>query len=77
ADLVLVSAGFDCLAGDPLGGLLLEPPDLHAMTRAVVDAAERTAGGRVVAVLEGGYVPARVGEGVVQVVRAFAGLSCD
>jgi acetoin utilization deacetylase AcuC-like enzyme len=74
ADLVLLSAGFDCLAGDPLGGLLLEPGDLHAMTRAVMDAARRGAGGRVVALLEGGYAPPRVGEGVVQVVRAFAGL---
>lgn len=73
-DLVLVSAGFDCLAGDPLGGLLLEPSDLHAMTRAIMDAASETAAGRVVALLEGGYVPARVGAGVVQVVRAFASL---
>ncbi|HUG41784.1 MAG TPA: histone deacetylase [Longimicrobiales bacterium] len=77
ADLVLVSAGFDCLAGDPLGGLRLEPVDLHAMTRAIVDAAAVSAGGRVVALLEGGYVPRRVGEGVVQVVRAFAGLPAD
>jgi acetoin utilization deacetylase AcuC-like enzyme len=76
-DLVLVSAGFDCLAGDPLGGMLLEPEDLHAMARAVMDAAAATAGGRVVALLEGGYVPARVGQGVVRVVRAFAGLPSD
>ncbi|MBW3554836.1 MAG: histone deacetylase [Gemmatimonadetes bacterium] len=74
ADLVLVSAGFDCLAGDPLGGLLLEPSDLHVMTRAIMEAAERAAHGRVVALLEGGYVPDRVGQGVVQVIRAFAGL---
>jgi acetoin utilization deacetylase AcuC-like enzyme len=76
-DLFIVSAGFDCLAGDPLGGLLLEPSDLHAMTRAVMDAAGRTAGGRVAALLEGGYVPDRVGAGVVQVMRAFAGLPAD
>ena len=72
--LILVSAGFDCLAGDPLGGLLLEPEDLHAMTRSVMEAAAETAGGRVVALLEGGYVPARIGAGVVEVVRAFASL---
>ena len=76
-ELILVSAGFDCLAGDPLGGLLLEPPDLHVMTRAVMAAAESTAGGRVVALLEGGYVPDRVADGVVQVIRAFAGLPSD
>lgn len=76
-DLFIISAGFDCLAGDPLGGLLLEPGDLHVMTRAVMDAAGSTAGGRVAALLEGGYVPDRVGEGVVQVMRAFAGLPGD
>jgi acetoin utilization deacetylase AcuC-like enzyme len=30
-DFVIVSAGFDCMAGDPLGDLTLEPEDLHAM----------------------------------------------
>jgi acetoin utilization deacetylase AcuC-like enzyme len=72
-ELVLVSAGFDCLAGDPLGGMLLEPADLHGMTRLLMDTAE-TAAGRVVVALEGGYVPHRVADGAVQVVRALAGL---
>ena len=76
-ELVLVSAGFDCLAGDPLGGLLLEPSDLHGMTRRVMELAAESAGGRVVALLEGGYVPPRVAAGVVQVIRAFAGLPGD
>ena len=73
-DFVFISAGFDCLAGDPLGGLLLEPEDLYAMTRLVIERTAATAGGRVVAVLEGGYVPARLGAGVVRVLRALAGL---
>ncbi len=73
-DFVLVSAGFDCMAGDPLGGLPLEPVDLHTMAAEVVDATRATAAGRVVAALEGGYVPDRVGQGVVNVIRAFAGL---
>ena len=76
-ELVLVSAGFDCLAGDPLGGLLLEPGDLHGMTRVLMSAAgvgdaERAV--PVVALLEGGYEPRRVADGVVAVIRAFAGL---
>ena len=70
---VLVSAGFDCLAGDPLGGLPLEPEDLHAMTAQLM-AQATSAHGRVVAALEGGYVPARVGAGTVAVLRALAGL---
>jgi acetoin utilization deacetylase AcuC-like enzyme len=75
-DIILVSAGFDLLEGDPLGGLMLQPADLHGMTRTLMDAAAG-ADGRVVAVLEGGYVPQRVAEGVVQVVRALAGLQRD
>lgn len=73
-DFILVSGGFDCLAGDPLGGLLLEPEDLHAITMEIVERTRPSAGGRVVAVLEGGYVPERMGAGVVDVLRALAGL---
>jgi acetoin utilization deacetylase AcuC-like enzyme len=73
-DLVLVSAGFDCLAGDPLGGLLLEPEDLHALTTEIVARTSASAEGRVVAVLEGGYVPDRIGLGAVNVLRALAAL---
>jgi acetoin utilization deacetylase AcuC-like enzyme len=73
-DIVLVSAGFDCLAGDPLGGLMLQPEDLHAITLEVVERTRITASGRVCAVLEGGYVPERVAQAVVNVLRAFAGL---
>jgi acetoin utilization deacetylase AcuC-like enzyme len=73
-DLVLVSAGFDCLAGDPLGGLLLEPQDLHLLTTQLLERLPPTTKGRVVAVLEGGYVLERIGSGLVNVLRAFAGL---
>jgi acetoin utilization deacetylase AcuC-like enzyme len=73
-DLVLVSAGFDCLAGDPLGGLLLEPEDLHRLTADLMERTSASAKGRIAAVLEGGYVPERIGSGLVNVLRAFAGL---
>jgi acetoin utilization deacetylase AcuC-like enzyme len=52
---VLVSAGFDAHADDPVGGLNLAVDDFRRITRAIVELAERTAGGRVVSVLEGGY----------------------
>lgn len=74
-ELILVSAGFDCLAGDPLGGLMLEPEDLHAMTVELLDRARAICGGRLVLVLEGGYAPARLAAGVLAVVRAMAGLT--
>ncbi|MGH7483176.1 MAG: histone deacetylase family protein [Longimicrobiales bacterium] len=71
---VLVSAGFDCLAGDPLGGLRLEPADLHALTTRLIDVARRHAAGRLAIALEGGYVPDRLGAGAVAVMRALSGL---
>ncbi len=70
-ELVIVSAGFDCLAGDPLGGMLLEPRDLHALTNRLREATRASTGGRMVVSLEGGYDPPRVGHGVVNVLRAL------
>ena len=69
---VLVSAGFDCLRDDPLGQLLLEPHDLHFVTNHLMNAVP--AGVGIVHTLEGGYNPPRVGAGVVDVMRALAGL---
>jgi acetoin utilization deacetylase AcuC-like enzyme len=61
-DIVLVSAGFDSLAGDPLGGFTLEMDDVARLTSEMVARAERWCGGRLVSCLEGGYVPERLGE---------------
>lgn len=71
--LVLVSAGFDALAGDPLGGFTLEPADLAGVTRDLVRRAGRWCDGRVVVALEGGYVPARVAAGAIAVMHALQG----
>jgi acetoin utilization deacetylase AcuC-like enzyme len=73
-DFVLVSAGFDAMAGDPLGDFRLEPHDLHAITLEIQELAESACDGRVVTVLEGGYDPGRLGQGAVHVIRALAGL---
>ncbi|HET7456271.1 MAG TPA: histone deacetylase [Gemmatimonadaceae bacterium] len=70
-DLVLVSAGFDSLAGDPLGGFTLELEHVRYLTRAVVERAEQWCGGRVVSALEGGYAPERLGEACVTHMRAL------
>jgi acetoin utilization deacetylase AcuC-like enzyme len=72
-DLILISAGFDALAGDPLGGMLLEPEDFHHMTRETGDWASRSCGGRVILTLEGGYDPRRTGLAAVACLRALAG----
>jgi acetoin utilization deacetylase AcuC-like enzyme len=70
-DLVLVSAGFDSLKGDPLGGFTLELDDVAALTRGVVERAEAWCKGRVVSALEGGYAPDRVAAACVTHLRAL------
>lgn len=76
-DFILISAGYDALAADPLGGLLLEPEDFHILARRVCAWADRACGGRVVAALEGGYAPRPTGEAVVATIRALADLPFD
>jgi acetoin utilization deacetylase AcuC-like enzyme len=73
-DFILVSSGFDAMAGDPLGNVLLEPEDMYRMTRHLIEGVGARCDGRVVALLEGGYVPERLGDGTVAVLRALAGL---
>jgi acetoin utilization deacetylase AcuC-like enzyme len=73
-DLVLVAVGLDVLAGDPEGGLALEPLDLHGLTRDLLDRLPAPARTRVAASLEGGYALERIGAGAVAIVRALAGL---
>ncbi|MDB4874614.1 MAG: Histone deacetylase domain protein [Gemmatimonadetes bacterium] len=65
-DLVLISAGFDSLAGDPLGAFTLQYEHVRQLTRFLVDRAEQWCGGRVVSALEGGYAPERLAAACVQ-----------
>ena len=60
-ELVIVSAGFDAHADDPLASLELGEEDFAALTRRLAELADRHAGGRVVSVLEGGYDLAALG----------------
>ncbi len=55
--LVIISAGFDSHAADPVGNLGLEIEDFQTLTDVVLDVADAYAGGKVVSVLEGGYNP--------------------
>jgi acetoin utilization deacetylase AcuC-like enzyme len=70
-ELILISAGFDSLAGDPLGGFTLELEDFDALTRSLVARADSWCEGRIVSALEGGYAPERVGEAAVRHLRAL------
>ena len=53
--LVLISAGFDADARDPLAQLQLGADDYAWITRRLCELADRHADGRVVSALEGGY----------------------
>lgn len=71
-DLILISAGFDAHARDPLGEQLLEAEDYGWATRAIVSVANRHARGRVVSSLEGGYDLQGLGSSALAHAKALA-----
>lgn len=54
-DFVLVSAGFDPHRNDPLASMQVTEAGFGALARSLLAVAEECCGGRLVAVLEGGY----------------------
>jgi len=54
-ELIVISAGFDAHWRDPLGSLELREEDYAWVTRKLMEIADRSAQGRIVSVLEGGY----------------------
>lgn len=53
--LLILSAGFDAHADDPLAGLDWDVEDFEWITTAICDLADAVCGGRIVSNLEGGY----------------------
>ena len=70
-DLILISAGFDAHARDPLAGQLLEAEDFAWATRAILTIARKHCGGRLVSSLEGGYDLEALGQSALAHVRAL------
>ncbi len=68
-DLVLVSAGFDAAAGDPLGSLRVSPDGFAAMTSRLA----ALASGRLVLALEGGYNLSAIARSAEACVRVLLG----
>jgi acetoin utilization deacetylase AcuC-like enzyme len=68
-DLLLISAGFDAMAGDPLGGFTLEPEHYLDLTTRL---RERLPAVPIVGSLEGGYRPERLAQGVAAHLRGLA-----
>ena len=57
-ELIILSAGFDAHAEDPVGNLGLENEDYVEMTLILTQIAQNHTAGKLVTVLEGGYNPA-------------------
>lgn len=70
-ELLLISAGFDAHAADPLAHFGLLEEDFAWVTRELVALARAHGQGRVVSVLEGGYDPAALARSVVAHLRAL------
>jgi acetoin utilization deacetylase AcuC-like enzyme len=71
-ELILISAGFDALAGDPLAGFTLEPDDYGIWLTCW-----RQLGVPMATVLEGGYDPARTARAAFVHLAALAGTPGD
>lgn len=74
-ELILVSAGFDAHRDDPLAHLELVEDDYRWVGGRIRDWAERSANGRVVATLEGGYALDALGASVVAFLEGAIGVS--
>lgn len=71
-DLLLISAGFDAHARDPLAGLNWNGEDFAWVTGKLMDVADQACGGRIISMLEGGYDLEGLAEGVAQHVHMLS-----
>ncbi|KAG1656555.1 hypothetical protein FOA52_011507 [Chlamydomonas sp. UWO 241] len=70
-DMILVSAGYDAHALDPLASLSFGTRTYGFLASGLARLATRLCGGRLMLVLEGGYHQASLGESVVATVRGL------
>jgi acetoin utilization deacetylase AcuC-like enzyme len=69
--VILISAGYDGHRADPLSGIRLSSDSYYRFASMITDAAKKTARGRVIAFLEGGYNLAALRESAVKTIGAF------
>ncbi len=72
--MIFISAGFDAHREDDLGQMGLVEADYAFITRKLMDLAARTARGRIVSTLEGGYNLSALARSVAAHVRTLADL---
>ena len=70
-DLILISAGFDAHARDPLATQSLEAEDFAWATRAIAEVARARCGGKLISSLEGGYDLEGLGQSSLAHVKAL------
>jgi acetoin utilization deacetylase AcuC-like enzyme len=75
--LLLVSAGFDADARDPLAHMRLTPDGFTYFASALASSARRHAAGRILAITEGGYDLEALREGLEALTGVFAGRRVD
>jgi acetoin utilization deacetylase AcuC-like enzyme len=73
-DLILISAGQDGAAADPLGRMALTVGGFRALTEGLLVAAAELCDGRLLAFQEGGYHLAHNAAATLSIVEALAGL---
>ena len=54
-DLIIISAGFDAAAADPLADLKVTPDGFSKLTKLVREYADEFCDGKILSLLEGGY----------------------
>lgn len=72
-DLILISAGVDAHADDPLAGMRLTASEFGRLTSGIVAVADEHCDGRVVAVSEGGYDLKAFADSMCEVIGALEG----
>jgi acetoin utilization deacetylase AcuC-like enzyme len=70
--LVLVSAGYDSSAGDPLGGLMLSSGAFRWMTGRLTALCDRLGAAGPICFLEGGYDTGLLSSGIVATIQGFS-----
>ncbi len=71
-EFILVSAGFDAHQLDPLGGMKISKKGFVMMAQTIFSSAQKTCGGKIAFVLEGGYDMKGLQEGVEAVLEVIA-----
>ena len=72
-EIILVSAGFDIHAGDPLGGMNVTDKGFSRLTDILMNIAAKTCGGKIAFTLEGGYNVEGEAKALIEIIHTLEG----